>query len=115
MASEQTEVDRAFLTRIPIFAGLPDQVIDLIAATVRVVHVVPGAQLLREGEHARSMFVVREGELQILKRGRDGAEYKLAVLKAGDVVVANMGMTAEAMWSAAVGTTTHPAMPVVTD
>jgi CRP/FNR family cyclic AMP-dependent transcriptional regulator len=178
MASEQSEVDRAFLTRIAIFAGLPERVIDLIARTLRVVHVVPGAQLLREGEHARSMFVVREGELQILKRGRDGAEYKLAVLKAGDVVgemslidiqprsataravgqatlyvldlaeignlyktdveayallvlnisreisrrlrvaddvLANMGMTAEAMWSAAVGTTTHPAMPVVTD
>ena len=178
MASEQSEVDRAFLTRIPIFAGLPDRVIDLIAATVRVVHVVPGAQLLREGEHARSMFVVREGELQILKHGRGGAEYKLAVLKTGDVVgemslidiqprsataraigaatlyvldlaeigklyksdvesyallvlnisreisrrlriaddvLANLGMTAEAMWSDAIGTTTHPAMPVVTD
>jgi CRP-like cAMP-binding protein len=86
MASEQSEVDRAFLTRIPIFAGLPDRVMDLIAATMRVAHVVPGAQLLREGEHARSMFIVREGELQILKRGRDGTEFKLAVLKTGDVV-----------------------------
>src|SRR5262252_1594653 len=84
MASEQSEVDRAFLSRIPIFAGLPDRVMELIADTLRVVHVVPGAQLLREGEHARSMFVVREGELQILKRGRDGTEYKLAVLKTGD-------------------------------
>jgi CRP-like cAMP-binding protein len=178
MASEQSEVDRAFLTRIPIFAGLPDRVMDLIAATMRVAHVVPGAQLLREGEHARSMFIVREGELQILKRGRDGTEFKLAVLKTRDVVgemslidiqprsataraigqatlyvldlaeigklytsdleayallvlnisreisrrlrvaddvLANMGMAAEAMWSDAVGTTTHPAMPVVTD
>jgi CRP/FNR family transcriptional regulator, cyclic AMP receptor protein len=178
MASEQSEVDRAFLTRIPIFAGLPDRVIDLIADKLRVVHVVPGAQLLREGEHARSMFVVRDGELQIMKRGRGGAEFKLAVLKTGDCVgemalidiqprsataralgtatlyaldlgeianlyksdveayallvlnisreisrrlrvaddvLANMGMTAEAMWSDAAGTTTHPAMPVVTD
>ena len=178
MASEQSEVDRAFLTRIPIFAGLPDRVMDLIAATLRVAHVVAGAQLLREGEHARSMFIVREGELQILKSGRGGTEYKLAVLKTGDVVgemalidiqprsataraigqatlyvldlaeiaklytsdveayallvlnisreisrrlrvaddvLANMGMTAEAMWSDAAGTTTHPAMPVVTD
>lgn len=178
METEQPEVDRAFLSRIPIFAGLPERVMDLIAATLRVVYVVPGAQLLREGEHARSMFVVREGELQILKRGRGGAEYKLAVLKAGDVVgemalidiqprsataraigqatlyvldlaeigklyqtdvesyallvlnisreisrrlrladdvLANIGMTAEAMWSDAIGTTTHPAMPVVTD
>src|SRR6478735_4404387 len=178
MASENTEVDRAFLGRIPIFAGLPERVLGLITDTMRVVHVVPGAQLLREGEHALSMFVVREGELQILKRGKGGTEYKLAVLKAGDCVgemalidiqprsataravgeatvyvldlaeigklytrdleayallvlnisreisrrlrvaddvLANMGMTAEAMWSDAVGTTTHPAMPVVTD
>ena len=59
---------------------------DLIAGKLRVVHVVPGAQLLREGEHARSMFIVREGELQILKHGKGGAEYKLAVLKTGDCV-----------------------------
>src|SRR4029078_13669813 len=36
-------------------------------------------------------------------------------LRVGDDVLASMGMTAEAMWSDAVGTTTHPAMPVVTD
>ena len=166
-----------FLARIPIFAGLPERVMDLIAGKLRVVHVVPGAQVLREGEHARSMFVVREGELQILKHGKGGTEFKLAVLKTGDCVgemslidiqprsataraigaatvyvldlseiaklytsdveayallvlnisreisrrlrvaddvLANMGMTAEAMWSGAAGTTTHPAMPVVT-
>jgi CRP-like cAMP-binding protein len=178
MASDPSEIDRAFLGRIAIFAGLPDRVMSLIADNMRVVHVVPGAQLLREGEHAHSMFVVRDGELQILKRGKGGTEYKLAMLKAGDVVgemalidiqprsataraigqatlyvldlaeigklykddveayallvlniareisrrlrvaddvLANMGMTAEAMWSDAAGTTTHPAMPVVTD
>lgn len=177
-AAEHAEVDRAFLGRIPIFAGLPERVMDLIASNLRVVNVVPGAQLLREGEHAHSLFVVREGELQILKRGKGGTEYKLAVLKAGDCVgemavidiqprsataravghatlyvlelgeiaklytsdveayallvlnisreisrrlrvaddvLANMGMTAEALWSDAVGTTTHPAMPIVTD
>jgi CRP-like cAMP-binding protein len=177
-SSEQSQVDRAFLGRIPIFAGLPDRVMDLIARNLRVVNVVAGAQLLREGEHAHSLFLVREGELQILKRGKGGTEYKLAVLKAGDCVgemavidiqprsataravgpatlyvldlgeiaklytsdvegyallvlnisreisrrlrvaddvLANMGMAAEAMWSDAAGTTTHPAMPVVTD
>jgi CRP-like cAMP-binding protein len=178
MDSPQTEVDRAFLTGIPIFAGLPDRVMELIAGKMRVVQVVPGAQLLREGEHARSMFIVRDGELQILKHGKGGLEYRLATLKAGDCVgemslidiqprsataravgyatlyvvdlseigklytsdvdayallvlnisreisrrlrvadevMANMGMTAEAMWSDAAGTTTHPAMPVVKD
>jgi CRP/FNR family cyclic AMP-dependent transcriptional regulator len=176
MTSENTEIDRAFVARIPIFAGLPDRVMELITGKLRVVQVVAGAELLREGEHARSMFVVREGELEILKHGKAGAEYKLAVLKPGDVVgemslidiqprsatarariaatlyvldlaeiaklytgdveayallmlnisrevsrrlrvadevLANMGISAEAMWSDAAGTTTHPAMPVV--
>jgi CRP/FNR family transcriptional regulator, cyclic AMP receptor protein len=178
MTSETSEVDRAFLDGIAIFAGLPERVMDLIASKLRVLRVVAGAQLLREGEHARSMFIVRDGELQILKHGKGGTEHKLAVLKTGDCVgemalidvqprsataratgpatvyvldlseiaklyvgdveayallvlnisreisrrlrvaddvLANMGMTAEAMWSDAAGTTTHPTMPVVTD
>lgn len=179
MASEQSEIDRAFLDRIPIFAGLPERVMDVIAGVMRVVHVVPGAQLLREGEQARSMFVVRDGELQILKHGKaGGTEYKLAVLRAGDCVgemalidiqprsataraighatlyvldlseigklystdveayallvlniareisrrlrvadeaMANMGLTADGMWSDSGGPTTRPAMPVVID
>ena len=85
MASD-SEIDRAFLSRIPIFAGLPDRVMDVIAGKLRVVQVVAGAQLLREGEHARSMFVVRAGEIAILKHSKHGAEHKLAVLKPGDCV-----------------------------
>jgi CRP-like cAMP-binding protein len=86
MASEDTEIDREFLTRVPIFAGLPERVIDVIAGRLRIVHVVSGAQLLREGEQARSMFIVLDGELEILKRGKGGAEHKLAVLKQADCV-----------------------------
>jgi CRP-like cAMP-binding protein len=86
MASEKNEIDREFLTRIPIFAGLPARVIDLIADSLRIVDVASGAQLLREGEPARSMFVVLNGELEILKHGKGGAEYRLAVLKQGDCV-----------------------------
>ena len=86
MANTGAEVDREFLTHTPIFAGLPARVIELIAASMRIVHVVPGEQLLREGDPARSMFVVREGELEIFKHGSGGAEHKLAILAPGDCV-----------------------------
>jgi CRP-like cAMP-binding protein len=86
MASDNAGVDREFLTRVPIFGGLPERVMDVIADKLRVEQVVSGAQLLREGEPARSMFVVFEGEVEISKRGKGGAEYKLAVLKRGDCV-----------------------------
>ena len=81
-----SEVDRAFVAQVPIFAGLPQRVIGILTDALRVVHVVPGAQLLREGEHARSLFVVYVGEVEILKHGKHGSEHKLAVLKRGDCV-----------------------------
>jgi CRP/FNR family cyclic AMP-dependent transcriptional regulator len=86
MASERSEIDREFLVRTPIFAGLPERVIDLIASSMRLVHASPGEELLREGDPARSMFVVRDGEIEIFKRGKDSGEQTLAVLTQGDCV-----------------------------
>jgi len=84
MPNASSEVDCEFLARAPIFGGLPERVIELIAASMRRVHAVPGELLLREGDPARSMFVVREGEIEIFKRGRDGGEQRLAILRQGD-------------------------------
>jgi CRP-like cAMP-binding protein len=46
----------------------------------------PGAELMQEGELAHGMFVVRAGELEVCKRGRNGHEFCLATLKPGDCV-----------------------------
>src|SRR5690349_20624586 len=86
MAAAEAGVDREFLARVPIIGGLPERVMDVIADKLRVDQVRSGAQLLREGEPARSMFVVFEGEVEITKCGKGGAEYQLAVLKPGDCV-----------------------------
>jgi CRP-like cAMP-binding protein len=92
MAGEQElaggagEVDRSLLTRVPIFAGLPEPALARILAATRRVRVEAGERLIEEGDAAVSMFVVSEGELEICKRGRDGSEFCLAVLKRGDCV-----------------------------
>jgi CRP-like cAMP-binding protein len=80
------EVDRHLLTRIPIFAGLPEPALAHILAAARRVRVAAGDRLIEEGEAAVSMFVVADGELEICKRGRNGTEFCLAVLKRGDCV-----------------------------
>jgi CRP-like cAMP-binding protein len=85
-ASVDGVVDRGFVAQVPIFAGLPERVIGILAGAMRVTHVMPGAELLREGEQARSMFVVRDGEIEVLKHSKHGAAHKLAVLKSGDCV-----------------------------
>jgi CRP/FNR family transcriptional regulator, cyclic AMP receptor protein len=84
MSNPGSELDREFLARTPIFAGLPERVIELIAGAVRTVELAAGEQLLREGDPARSMFIVQDGEIEIFKHGKGGAEQRLAILTQGD-------------------------------
>ncbi|HEX2669303.1 MAG TPA: cyclic nucleotide-binding domain-containing protein [Polyangiaceae bacterium] len=84
MSNARSELDREFLARTPIFAGLPERVIALIANSVRIVELAAGEHLLREGDPARSMFVVRSGEIEIFKHGKAGSEQRLAILTQSD-------------------------------
>jgi CRP-like cAMP-binding protein len=80
------ESDREFLAAIPIFGGLAEEVLARIVDATRVVEVAAGARIIEEGEHTASVFIVRDGELEICKRGRNGAEFCLATLRRGDCV-----------------------------
>lgn len=79
-------LDQDLFAHIPIFGGLPEHALVRIFDAVRVMELAPGTRVIEEGERAVSMFVVRDGELEICKRGRNGAEFCLAVLKRGDCV-----------------------------
>lgn len=80
---QQAQIDRAFLASVPIFAGLPEQALAKIAQLMRCERLSAGAELFRQGEPARCMYVVQEGELEICKRREHGAEHRLRVLGRG--------------------------------
>jgi CRP-like cAMP-binding protein len=86
MTTSGWKVDREFLSRTPIFGGLSEDVLDRIIAAATILHVPAGAQLIGEGELARTLFIVCEGQLEIRKRGTKGSDVRLAVLHAGDCV-----------------------------
>jgi|SRR4051794_4054939 len=86
MRAVDRTIDGEFLGRIPIFAGLSPEHLQRIIDAGTIGDVAAGVQVIAEGEPARSLFVVCEGELEISKRGSHGAEVRLAVLKAGDCV-----------------------------
>lgn len=84
----QTErgIDRDFLSKVPILAGLPAEILDRLIAAGSLERAPAGYRLMAEGEPPRSVFIVCEGELEIRKRGSGGSEIRLAVLHAGDCV-----------------------------
>jgi CRP/FNR family transcriptional regulator, cyclic AMP receptor protein len=78
------ELTPALLGDIGMFGALPDDVLNRLAQTLKVVHVLAGATLFKEGEDGRSMYVVLRGEVEVTKRSHRGADARMALLGPGD-------------------------------
>lgn len=72
------------LRTIGLFGGLTDEHLEHLANTLEVLNPPPGETLFREGDQGRDMFVVLEGEVEILKRTRAGTDARVALLGPGD-------------------------------
>lgn len=67
-------VDRAFLRRCDLFESQPEEILDAIGAQGRVVSFGAGATIFRRGERGDSLCIVKEGVLEVLSAGPDGAD-----------------------------------------
>jgi CRP/FNR family transcriptional regulator, cyclic AMP receptor protein len=74
----------ADLRNIGLFGALPDNVLDHLASTLEVIEVGPGTYLFREGEPANCMFVVLQGDMEVLKKSKTGSSARVAVLGPND-------------------------------
>lgn len=72
------------LRQIGLFGGLADEELQRLAGTLEVLTPPPGETLFREGDLGREMFVVLEGEVEVLKRSRGGTDARVAMLGPGD-------------------------------
>jgi CRP-like cAMP-binding protein len=71
----------------PFFGTLPEKDLLRIAPLLREVSVPPGDFLLREGERAAEVFIIDDGEVQILKRDPvDGRLQEISRLGPGESV-----------------------------
>jgi CRP-like cAMP-binding protein len=77
--------ETAFISKVSIFAALPEASLTRIAALAHRVDFDGPTVIFREGEAAKEMFVVLHGELEVRKRGRDGNDTRIATLRPGDV------------------------------
>ncbi len=74
----------AFLRNVPVLAGLPDELLQRLAPEVDEVSVRAGEWILRDGEAANSLFIVRSGRIEIVDEGPP--EAVIRILRRGDVL-----------------------------
>jgi CRP-like cAMP-binding protein len=68
------EKDVETLRNIPLFAGLPTARLKLIAYTAEIVSFEPGEVIVRQGDPADAVYIITEGEAEVLLTGDEGRE-----------------------------------------
>jgi len=74
------------LKRYRYFAGLPDSVLDGIAAISILRQFKAGDRLLEEGAPAKQLLIVKSGQVDIIYRLGDGREVTAESAVGGDVI-----------------------------
>ncbi len=72
------------LSQIPLFAELPAKELDRLVNTLDVKKLTIGEILFREGEHGEHLYVVMQGELEILMAEGQPEELLLKTLREGE-------------------------------
>jgi CRP/FNR family cyclic AMP-dependent transcriptional regulator len=74
------ERDVETLRKIPLFAGLQTARLKLIAYTAEVVEFAPGEPIVRQGDPADAVYIVTEGEADVVIRDAEGHDLTLTTM-----------------------------------
>ena len=74
------------LRRVPFFAALRPQELEILASHCVVRHLAKDEMLFAEGDPCEGLFVVQSGVLKLLKMSETGREQVLATERAGSTV-----------------------------
>ena len=74
----------ARLRDIGLFGGLDDDILETFVANLARLELASGADVFHEGEAGRDLFVILDGEVEVLRRSKRGHETRVALLGPGD-------------------------------
>ena len=83
---ETTVITGAMLEGNKLFQGLSPETLELLAAEVPCETAMPGEMLMRENEVDSHMFLVLNGEMEVLHKGGGDRDVRVALLGPGDWV-----------------------------
>jgi CRP/FNR family cyclic AMP-dependent transcriptional regulator len=72
------------LREIGLFGALSDDVLEHLASSLKTLGCAIGQTVFREGDAAREMYVVLDGEMEVLKKSRRGRDQRVAILGPSD-------------------------------
>lgn len=72
------------LRDIGLFGGLDDETLALLARELPTATIDVGKAVVEEGDTSREMFIVISGELEVVKKGPKGGEFRVALFGPGD-------------------------------
>jgi CRP-like cAMP-binding protein len=78
------KVSADMLKDIGLFGGLDPESLNVLSRELPSKLVEAGEVVVREGDTAADMYIVIGGELEVVKRGRDGNEVRVALFGPGD-------------------------------
>jgi CRP-like cAMP-binding protein len=74
------EKDVETLRNIPLFVGLPTARLKLIAYTAEIVSFEPGEVIVRQGDPADAVYIIAEGEAEVLLTDDEGHDMSLGTM-----------------------------------
>jgi CRP-like cAMP-binding protein len=102
----QAPAPAALLSQVPLFAELPERDLQALAALARFDHFEAEAEIFYQGEPADRFWLVRAGQVKIVRQEVDGREVILEVIAPGEpfggavLLMPNHPATARAMVAA---------------
>ncbi len=80
----QVELAAASLRNVPLFAELSDAILERFVSRFTTETVSLGNELLIEGTDRGTFFIIAQGQVEVLSKGRHGSDLRLALLTDGE-------------------------------
>jgi MFS family permease len=75
---------RMFIRKVPVLSGLSHAVLEDLASRMTPEKVPDGTAVVSQGEVGHRLYIVKDGEAEVVARGEDGQEKELATLSKND-------------------------------
>ncbi len=85
---------KQLLSQVPLFEGLPDSELRWLSESLHTCSFSPGEVLFREGEIGDSFYIVRRGQIEIVK-GLGGPDERLLAIRTPGEFVGEMSLLSE--------------------